>query len=251
MLAKVFRPSIDVNQYWISEKLDGVRARWNGQFLISRGGRRLPAPQWFIAGFPKQALDGELWIARGKYQQTMAIISQHKPHNGWQKIKFMLFDLPKHPGTFSERIAAMQILTAQTDSPYLAVIKQFQLSSSAALMQYLDNITQQGAEGLMLHHKMAHYQPGRSKQLFKLKKFTDADATVIGYRAGKGKFTGQMGAVQVKDSFGKIFYIGSGFSHQERKNPPAIGSVISFRYQGKTNSGIPRFAVFLRIRTEP
>jgi DNA ligase-1 len=251
MLAKTFTPTIDVSEYWICEKLDGVRARWNGQDLISRGGHPLKAPQWFTAGFPKQVLDGELWLARGKYQQTVAIVSKHTPHSGWQKIKFMVFDLPNHPGSFNKRVTAMQTLNTRINSHYLDVIKQFQLSSQTELMQYLDNITLQGGEGLMLHHKAALYQQGRSNNLLKLKKFTDTEAVVIGYRAGKGQFTGKMGALQVKTALGKIFYIGTGFSHQQRAHPPAIGSIISFRYQGKTDSGIPRFAVFLRIRNEP
>lgn len=251
MLAKTLTSSIDVNQYWISEKLDGVRARWDGQYLISRGGHQLKAPQWFTANFPKQVLDGELWIARGKYQQTVAIVSKHKPHSGWKKIKFMVFDIPNHSGSFNDRVSAMHSLSTQAHNAYLGIIKQFQLNSQTELMQLLDNITQQGAEGLMLHHKAALYQQGRSNKLLKLKRFTDAEAVVMGYRAGKGQFTGKMGAVRVKTALGKVFYIGSGFSHQQRAHPPAIGSIISFRYQGKTDSGIPRFAVFLRVRDEP
>ncbi len=251
MLAKVFQPDLQITDYWISEKLDGVRARWDGKQLISRGGNILNAPAWFTQGFPDRLLDGELWIARGAYQQTMSIIKTKKSQLGWKKVKFMVFDLPNHHGNFNDRVAAMLKMMQHNNAPYLQMITQFQLPSNVDLMQRLDSITEQGAEGLMLHHKAGIYKNGRSHHLLKLKKFTDAEAVVIGYRAGKGKFIGKMGAIQVKSKAGKVFFIGSGFSYQEREQPPAIGSTITFRYQGLTNSGIPRFAVFIRLREEP
>ncbi len=251
MLAKVFDASVDVTQYWVSEKLDGVRARWDGQQLISRGGLLLNAPKWFTQNFPETIMDGELWVARGEYQQTVSIVRKQQPHLGWKKIKFMIFDLPKHTGTFSERVKIMHAMSNQTATPYLHFIKQFQLSSNELLMQRLQLVTSQGGEGLMLHRKSGRYHGGRSHDILKLKPFSDAEAIVTGYRPGKGQFKGKMGSLQVKSIEGKTFFIGSGFSHQERNNPPPLGSTISYRYQGVTDSGIPRFAVFLRVRDEP
>jgi len=251
MLAKVFDASIDVTQYWVSEKLDGMRARWDGQQLISRGGLLLNAPKWFVQNFPDIVLDGELWIARGGYQKTVSIVRKQHPHIGWQKIKFMIFDLPNHSGTFSDRVSLMQSMAKKSPSPFLKFIDQVQIASHEQLMQRLQLVTDQGGEGLMLHHKSGLYHSGRSFDLLKLKPFADAEAIVTGYRPGKGQFTGKMGAIQVKALDGKSFFIGSGFSHQERDNPPPLGSTISYRYQGFTDSGIPRFAVFLRVRNEP
>jgi len=251
MLAKVFDASVDVTQYWVSEKLDGVRARWDGQQLISRGGFLLNAPKWFIQDFPKTIMDGELWIARGEYQQTVSIVRKQQPHIGWQKIKFMVFDLPKHSGTFSDRVSQMQSMAKQSPSPFLQFIEQVQIASHEQLMHRLQLVTDQAGEGLMLHRKQGLYNRGRSHNILKLKPFADAEAIVTGYRPCKGQFTGKMGAVQVKSADGKSFFIGSGFSHQERDNPPLLGSTISYRYQDFTDSGIPRFAVFLRVRNEP
>jgi len=251
MLAKVFDASVDVTQYWVSEKLDGVRARWDGQKFISRGGNVLNAPKWFIQDFPKTIMDGELWIARGKYQQTVSIVRKQQPHTDWQKIKFMIFDLPNHPGAFSGRVNQMQSMVKKSSSPFLQFIEQVQIASSEQLMQRLQSVVDLGGEGLMLHRKQGLYNSGRSHNILKLKPFTDAEALVIGYRAGKGQFTGKMGAIQVKSTEGKLFFIGSGFSHRERDNPPRLGSTISYRFQGFTDSGIPRFAVFLRVRDEP
>ena len=251
MLAKVFDSSIDVTEYWVSEKLDGVRARWDGHRFISKGGTIINAPDWFIEGFPVTLLDGELWAGRGQYQQTVSIVRTQKPHIGWKKVRFMVFDLPDYRGAFSSRVVMMRRMSEQNHSLYLDFISQFQVASQQELMQHLEAVIDQGGEGLMLHHKTGVYQNGRSNDLLKLKPFTDAEAVVIDCRMGKGQFTGKMGAIKVRASDGKVFFIGSGFSHQERENPPAIGSVVTFRHQGVTDNGIPRFAVFLRIRDEP
>jgi len=250
MLAKKFHSTLSVSEYWISEKLDGMRAHWNGRQLISRGGTIISAPPWFTQGFPSTELDGELWIARGAYQETISIVRKKEPLPEWGKVKFMLFDLPKHKGKFTQRIERMRTITKESDSPYLVMIPQFRLASHKELTQHLNTITGQGAEGLMLHHQGAYYREGRSNKLLKLKIFSDAEATVLGYRAGKGKLTGKLGSLKVKNQQGKIFYIGSGFNNEERISPPTIGSIITYKYQGLTDSGLPRFAVFLRVRNE-
>ena len=102
----------------------------------------------------------------------------------------------------------------------------------------------------MLHRQNAFYHSGRSDDVLKVKPFEDADAVVIDYKAGKGKNTGLMGAIKVRMDNGKEFYIGSGFTQQQRKNPPLIGSLVTYRYQGFTQDEIPRFAVFVRQRNE-
>ena len=54
-LANVYRGDVDLGRYWISEKLDGVRARWDGIALLSRRGNRFNAPGWFVEGFPTRS----------------------------------------------------------------------------------------------------------------------------------------------------------------------------------------------------
>jgi DNA ligase-1 len=114
MQAKKYTEQVVVNDYFVSEKLDGVRARWNGMALISRGGKVLAAPSWFTQSFPPQVLDGELWLGRGKYQQTVSIVTQHNPHPAWDQLKFMVFDLPSSSAPFARRIKQMQIIAAVT-----------------------------------------------------------------------------------------------------------------------------------------
>ena len=247
MLANFYRQHEDVTQFWVSEKLDGVRARWDGNQLISRGGTVFMAPVWFVQDFPNMPLDGELWMGRGHYQDVVSVVRKQIPDDGWKNVKFMVFDLPSHVGTFTERVEAMRHLAT---TPYLKVIEQFRLDSNKALMDKLDELVRHGGEGLVLHRQNALYHSGRSDDLLKLKPFEDAEAVVIGYKPGKGKYTGLMGAIKVRMDNGKSFYIGSGFTQQQRKNPPPIGSLVTFRYQGFTHAGVPRFAIFMRQRNE-
>ena len=247
MLPRVYQQQTDLSQFWVSEKLDGVRARWDGKQLVSRGGKVFSAPPWFTDGFPEQALDGELWLGRGQYEATVAIVNQLVAHEGWRKISFRVFDMPTLTSDFSGRVSAMRQLK---QTPYLSVIEQFRVSSHKALLELLDTVVRQGGEGLILHRQSALYSSGRSDDLLKLKPFVDADAVVIGHKPGKGKFTGLLGSLKVRSEQGKTFYLGSGFTLAQRQNPPPIGSVVSYRYQGYTEAGIPRFAVFVRLRAE-
>ncbi|MGB0909700.1 MAG: DNA ligase [Nitrospirales bacterium] len=248
MLAEIYQPGIDVSQYWISEKLDGVRARWDGKQLISRGGNIFVAPFWFTKDFPPIPLDGELWIARGRYEDTSSIVRKKNPHKGWRKIRFMIFDLPKHGGTFDQRVATMRHVVKQTHSQYLFSIDQETVTNEEELRQRLQTVLDHGGEGLMLHRKTARYASGRTHDVLKFKPWMDAEATVIGYRPGKGQFVGQIGSLKVRTDQGVVFYIGSGLTNKQRGNPPPLQSRITFRYQGLTKNGVPRFPVFLRIR---
>ena len=248
MLAEIYQQGIDVSQYWVSEKLDGVRARWDGKQLLSRNGQVFATPAWFTKDFPAIPLDGELWIGRERFEVTASVVRKQQPHEGWRTVRLMVFDLPEHGGAFDERVFAMKHIATQIHSPHLTIIEQETFASEDALRQRLQEVLAQGGEGLMLHRKTAHYASGRSQDLLKLKPFADAEATVIGYRPGKGKFSGRVGSLKVRTDQGIIFFIGTGLSDAQRRDPPPLQSRITFRYQGFTKNGIPRFPVFLRIR---
>jgi DNA ligase len=250
MLADIYRQGLDLSQYRVSEKLDGVRARWDGTHLISRGGKVFAAPEWFTTGLPAMPLDGELWMGPGRYEEISSIVRTQHPHDGWRHVRFMIFDLPAHGGTFAQRVIAMNGLKTESASPYLGIIEQQRVGSEEDLLQWLHRVIDEGGEGLMLHRDTALYASGRSQDLLKLKLFTDAEATVIGYRPGKGQFTGLIGSLKVRTDNGIIFFIGSGISHEQRRRPPPLQSRVTFRHQGLTENGIPRFPVFLRIRDE-
>lgn len=248
-LATIYHQDINIQEYWVSEKLDGVRGYWNGKNLISRQGNIFNAPLWFTENFPDTPLDGELWIDRGRFAEVSGIVRRQKAGDReWQKIAFMIFDLPESPEKFSMRIQGMKSIVKNSASPYLKMIEQQKVENNAELQQLFEDVLSKGGEGLMLHRGDAYYQAKRSKDLMKLKKYQDAEAVVLQHFPGKGRNSGRLGAILVKTEDGTVFKIGSGFSDLERENPPAIGTTITYKYIGKTRNGVPRFASFMRIR---
>ena len=249
-LAESYKDDIAISEYLVSEKLDGIRARWTGTQLITRNGNPIYPPPWFTRNWPTEPMDGELWSKRGSFEEIASTVLSHHPDKRWQAIKMMVFDLPVTGLPFAERVKRMQTLIAQANNPSLKMIEQFTLDSLLALEYALDNITQQGGEGLMLHHRQAHYQQGRNPGLLKAKRYQDDEAKVLAHLPGKGKFKDMMGSLLVESRQGQQFKIGSGFSLAYRQSPPAIGSWVTYKYYGLTQRGIPRFASFLRGRPE-
>ncbi|MEH6565268.1 MAG: DNA ligase [Halopseudomonas sp.] len=248
MLASVYAGEAEVSQYWVSEKLDGVRAHWDGKTLWSRGGYPIAAPAWFTRGWPTTAMDGELWLGRGTFDQLSGIVRRAEPDEAhWRQVRMMVFDLPQQGGSFTERVAEMRQLSALKLAT-LQPVPQFRVASADELDARLASLVAAGAEGLMLHHQDARYLPGRSAALLKYKAYDDAEAQVTGYTPGKGKYQGLVGALEVTDAAGRRFRLGSGLSDAQRASPPAIGSWVTYRYNGLTSTGLPRFARFLRVR---
>ena len=248
-LAKPYNAPALIQEYFVSEKLDGIRGYWTGTRLLTRSGHPINTPEFFTKNWPNFPLDGEIWLARTSFETTLSIVRKQKPiGQEWQKLTFMVFDLPAHNGRFLERVEAMQALGDNNTNMHLKVIKQLKFDDHKSLLAYFERIVEEGGEGLMLHHQNARYQIGRTVNIMKLKPFDDADGEVIEHLPGNGKYKGMLGAIRVKTADGIIFKIGSGFSDNERKSPPEIGSIVTFKYSGKTRQGVPRFASFLRVR---
>ena len=251
LLANVYRNQADVAQYLVSEKLDGVRAIWDGQTLRFRSGKEMHAPRWFVEGLPKQSLDGELWLGRGSFERLSGIVRRELSDDAeWRQVRYMVFELPGAAGTFRERAGQIKQVVRQANVPWLQEIQQFPAVDRNSLQKQLNEIVKAGGEGLMLHRADATYETGRSDTLLKMKPFDDAEAVVVGYLPGKGKYLGKMGALRVCSPEGREFALGTGFTDDQRKNPPQIGATVTYRYRDVTKNGLPRFASFLRIHNE-
>lgn len=248
-LAQSYQQQEAVSDFWISEKLDGVRAFWDGRQLRSRSGQWIKLPDALLEQLPAFALDGELWAGRGQFQQVMQALQPGSADELWQTIRLMVFDAPQESGTFTQRL---QFLTQQLpENAFVQLVPQQQLQTKTQLDLLLQQVVAEGGEGLMLHHAKALYQSGRVNHLQKLKLVEDAEARVVAHLPGKGQFSGMLGALLVELPDGRRFKLGSGFTVAERQNPPGIGRLVTFQYQGLTHKGTPRFAVFVRERPEP
>lgn len=251
LLARHAPKGINPAGYLVSEKLDGVRALWDGTTLRFRSGRVIAAPTWFTAKLPATPLDGELWLGRGKFDTLSGAVRRTQAVDAeWQQLTYMLFELPNAEGTFTQRITLMQSLVQAAGWSQLQAVEQFTVANPVALQAKLKAMTNAGGEGLMLHLASAPVTSGRSDVLLKLKPMLDAEATVLSHIPGKGKFQGMMGALEVKTASGQQFKLGSGFSDTQRQHPPAIGSQVTFRYNEVMPSGKPRFASFLRVHLD-
>lgn len=249
LLAQNYAEQYDPADYLVSEKLDGVRAYWDGRQLRFRSGRLIHAPAWFTAPLPGYALDGELWMGRRSFDRLSAAVRRQLPLDAeWRQISYQLYELPDGAGSFSERIATLQTRIAQAGVPWLQVLPQTRVADRAALQRKLAQVVRDGGEGLMLHRADAAWQSGRSDVLLKLKPQHDAEAVIVAHEPGKGKYQGMLGALIVVAPDGRRFRLGTGFSDALRRAPPAIGSTVTYRYRELTAKGLPRFASFLRVR---
>lgn len=249
LLARVYDPALDPTAYWVSEKYDGVRAYWDGRVLRFRSGRLVPAPAWFLGGLPARPLDGELWLGRGRFTELASIVSRQQPvEDDWRQVRYMIFELPEVPGTFTDRIQSMVEIVAGSGTAWLEAVPQFRVPDRESLMVRLNEVVSAGGEGLMLHRADAPYLVGRSEVLLKLTPWLDAEARVVAHLPGKGRFVGMLGALLVERPDGRRFRIGSGFTEAERRQPPPVGAEITYRYRELTPAGMPRFPRYRRLR---
>ncbi len=250
LLAESWDNERDLRGWWMSEKLDGVRAFWDGKQFLSRQGNLYHAPDWFLAGLPDTPLDGELWIDRKKFQRTVSIVRRQDKSDLWSEVRYLIFDAPAHDAAFEARLAFCRDLVVKIAKPYVIAHAHELCRDLDHLRKELSRVEALGGEGLMLREPGSRYEKGRSSSLLKVKTFHDADAKVIGHEPGKGKHKGRLGALFVELPNGTRFSVGTGFSDAERSSPPPIGSVVTFRFQELSDGGVPRFPSFVRVRKD-
>ena len=238
----------DISGWVMSEKLDGVRGFWDGKQLISRQGYPLNPPDYFVKHFPPFAIDGELFSERGKFEEISSIVRSGEP-KGWYKLKLHVFDVPNAKGNLFERLDFLKQHLNRHPTPHIEIIEQLPIQDKAHLERFYRAVLAQGGEGVVVRNPDAAYIHGRSAQILKMKPVLDEECTVVAHHKGKGKYADKLGAVTCENQRGR-FRIGSGFKDKDRENPPPIGTVITYKYRGLTESGKPRFATFWRIRTD-
>ena len=248
LLAHVWDNEAELKGWWMSEKLDGVRAYWDGQRFLSRLGNPYYAPGWFTAGLPKFPLDGELWLDRKAFQRTVSIVRRQDQSDAWREIKFLVFDAPAHGGGFEARVRHYHDYISGRSLEFVRAHAHELCQGIDHLRGELKRVEALGGEGLMLRRPGSAYEVGRSHSLLKVKSFFDAEARVVGHQAGAGRHRGRLGALLVELQNGTSFAVGSGLSDAERGDPPPVGSIITFRYQELSDGGVPRFPTYVGVR---
>jgi DNA ligase-1 len=257
LLAKVLSSTplpagFDPANYLVSEKLDGVRAYWDGRVLRFRSGQPIRAPAWFVGRLPAVPLDGELWLGRRRFDELSGIVRKDPAiDREWRGVSFHVFELPGAPGSFEERYARIRALVQRVGWVQLRAVEQARVADRGSLRRRLDEVVRAGGEGLMLHRADAPYVTGRSDALLKLKPLLDSEAVVVAHLPGRGRHQGVLGALVVRSPEGTRFRIGTGFSDAQRRDPPPVGASVTYAYRGLTPAGVPRFASFVRVRELP
>lgn len=249
LLAHRWENDVDLAEWWMSEKLDGVRAYWDGKKFLSRLGNEFHAPDWFADRLPETPLDGELWMDRKAFQRTVSIVRRQDKSDHWKQIRYVVFDAPAVDEPFEERLRFVEECVAKVGSEFVRALEHAPCEGLDHLRRELERIESLGGEGLMLRKPGSRYEAGRSTTLLKVKTFHDAEAVVVDHIAGKGRHKGRLGALFVRLDDGTEFSIGTGFTDKQRESPPAPGSVVTFRYQEFSDAGVPRFPSFVRLRS--
>ena len=248
LLAERWDNAQDLAGWWLSEKLDGVRAYWDGRALISRLGNPFHAPDWFLAGLPETPLDGELWIGRKAFQRTVGVVRRQDKSDHWKDVAYIAFDAPSAPGPFEERLAFVRDHVDRHRPPHVRALEHARCEGLDHLRAELARVEALGGEGLMLRQPGSGYEVGRSTTLLKVKSFRDAEARVVDHLAGAGRHKGRLGSLLVELADGTRFAVGTGFSDAERGAPPPVGALITFRYQELSDGGVPRFPSYVGVR---
>jgi DNA ligase 1 len=209
-----------VDGWLASEKIDGIRALWNGREFISRNGVTFAVPDWFKVGMPDCPLDGEFFA--GSLGLTISATQSGR----WQEVVFHAFDAPSED-KFKDRVArlATMALPAHCD-----VVRHW-LTDTVGAIRKADEIAGAGGEGLVVRDPSKPYAAGRSSAALKIKPTRSAEMIVHGYH-GKG-IIGDWCGVTVKLNTGEKV---------------ELGDRVTFAFSGVTDNGIPRCPSFVAIR---
>ncbi len=249
MLAKNY-DGRDLTGYLASEKFDGVRAFWSGKTLLTRNGKKLSPPPFWLENLPPFEVEGELFVGRGEFEKTSSIVKT-AGDSRWAEVKFLIFDAPSEQGGILERLKRVQIWLEKQKTSVVTLIKQHKLNSTQEAFDFLDEVVKRGGEGVVVRDAARSYEHGRSDSVLKIKKFDDSECEVVGEVEGKGRLKGRLGAVLCRDFLtNQILRIGTGFSDSEREKGFEMGEVLTYKFNGRTKNGKPRFVRFWRKRGE-
>ncbi len=250
LLAHPWEPHVDLTGWWMSEKLDGVRAYWDGTRILSRLGNQLFAPDWFLEGLPSTPLDGELFGGRKRFQRTVSIVRRQDRSDLWKEIRYVVFDAPAMDAPFEDRLAALGETIGAAGLAHVEAHPHELCRGTDHLREALAHVEGLGGEGLMLRKPRSRYEIGRSHTLLKVKTFHDAEARVVGHLPGAGRHKGRLGALDCEMPDGTRFSVGTGLSDDERRDPPPIGAIVTYRFQELSQDGVPRFPSYVGVRDD-
>lgn len=240
MLSQVWNEEIDPTGYWISEKYDGIRAFWSGSILVSRYGRPLSPPQWFLDSLPPNiALDGELWAGYERFGHLIRVLKSSNEED-WRSCKFMAFDSPDDNLPFEERLSQMRNTVSESD--FLEFVPYTKCTGTEHLKEELRQVVNRNGEGLMIRKPEASYLAGRSYNMLKVKLQQDAEVKMV-CKASK--------CVGYDCMLPNDVMITIRCTYTDFKHPPPAGTILKVKHFGEWKlSGKLKNPYFWRIRND-
>ncbi|MGJ0334752.1 DNA ligase [Aliarcobacter cryaerophilus] len=240
-----YEDSIDISNWYMSEKLDGIRAYWDGKELFSKNKNKIFAPSWFTKDFPPFPLDGELWTKRGDFENIQSIVLSKQESKDWENITYNIFEIPNANGNFKTRLDFLENYLKKNPNRYIKIIPQIVCKDKNHLNKFLKELLENGAEGVIIKNPNLSYETGRTNNSLKVKEFLDDEGKVIAHNFNKD---GSFKSLKIELKNKTVFNLGGGFKKEDRLNPPKVGKFVTFKYYGLTKNGKPKFASFLRVR---
>jgi len=205
------------------------------------------------------------------FRRCLSIVRNSTSGDLWEFVTYLVFDVsPKQNSalTYEERLEVIKLHVKPVDkaprdnsghqmvtgkgTPYAAPVGTVRCTSRAHLTAEMQKVEAKGGEGLMLREAKSLYGNGnrkRSKALLKVKSTHDEEAKVVGHKPSKSD-PEKCGAVILKSPDGREFSCGSGMTEKDRRKPPRLGSVVTYRYTELMDNGYPRFPVFVAQRLD-
>jgi DNA ligase-1 len=265
-IPKALKDNVPPIGWLLSEKFDGYRARWipEKRIFLSRNQKEFIAPEWFKDAMPNVDLDGELFAGREFFQYMGTVRKKVPVDDEWKKIKYMVYDMPEEDNVFGERIKKLEEVVKDNGSDIVVFAKQIVITSIPQMEKIYKTVLEKGGEGIMMKCPSSQYEDKRSNFMLKYKPSFDSEAVIVDYHMGNGKYDGVLGGFMCKPLLNYDTYsiIDSNESHEfsisgmddsireSYKSTHPVGTIITYEYSGKTDSGKPRFPRYLRIRED-
>ena len=184
LLLKTYQDQ-NISGWVMSEKLDGIRAYWDGKQLHFRSGKIIHAPTWFTKDYPPFEIDGELWTKRADFENISSIVRHNIPNDkAWHTITHNIFEVPNAKGGLYKRLAKVK----QYENNIIKLIPQINIKNKQHLKMYLKLIESLTSEGVVVRDPNTPYIDRRTSKALKVKSFLDTECQVVGYTKGKGKY---------------------------------------------------------------
>jgi len=271
-LAHTYKDKDDVTGYWVQPKLDGVRATFDGEKLVSRTGKEFHPPSWWVEDLSRlqeeigHPLDGELvchmqiaqwydenfghWCTIDSFNDVVSTVRRKEADKRWNEIVLAVFDyVPDEADDtpYRERYEKLWCVEKSRSPSFLVPIEGTCVDDESPDKGWLAEARVRGWEGVMLRNPDAPYERKRTRNLLKVKPIVDEEFTVVDVQAGAGKHEGRMGAL-VCERDGETFKVGTGFTDADREQSEWLGKIITVEYFELTPRGVPRHPRFKGVR---